>query len=95
MSKKPREALQTLDEAPPPTRGRRPIDLSSANGVLEELARLYRDARHGRLDVQRATRLGYLLTLCLRAHEVSTLERRVAALEGSGGPELDDPNPEV
>lgn len=95
MSEIPSKAAQTQDERPPPTRGRRPIDLSTPSGVMDELARLYKDARSGRLDAVRATKLGYLLSMCLRAHEVVALERRVAALEGGGGPELDDPDPGV
>ncbi len=71
MSKKPLKGCEIGEvmDALIPRRGRPPIDLSTPRGVLEELERLYRDTRHGRLDAQRATRLAYLLSLMLRAHE--------------------------
>ena len=87
--------MQCVDDTPTPTRGRPPIDLSTPTGVLDELARLYRDARHGRLQVERATKLAYLLSMCLKAHQTVTLERRVAALEGDDDIVLIDPNPDV
>ncbi len=60
------DPAEVLD-APPdkPRRGRRPIDLSTTAGVLEELSRVYRDARHGRLDVNRAAKLTFILNVAL------------------------------
>ena len=66
MSAKNSVPAEVLD-APPdkPRRGRRPIDLSTTAGVLEELSRVYRDARHGRLDVNRAAKLTFILNVAL------------------------------
>lgn len=72
-----------MDDDPTLRRGRPPIRLDTAMGCLEELARLYRDARHGRLDPSKATRLAYLLQILIRGHEVANLEARIAALEES------------
>ena len=97
MSEKATKPAETQGDggADTPTRGRPAIDLSTPTGVLDELARLYRDARWGRLKVERASKLAYLLQSLLKAHQVVVLERRVAALEGDDGIELDDPNPDV
>lgn len=79
-----------------PRRGRPPIALDTPQGVLDELARLYRDARHGRLQIDRATRLAYLLSLMLKGHQVVALERRVAALENPPDePPYYDPDPDI
>ncbi len=89
------QEIQGDDGTPAPRRGRPSIDLSTPQGVLGELERLYRDARFNRIKVERATKLVFILNSCLRAHEVVSLERRVAALEGDDGPQLIDPNPDV
>jgi hypothetical protein len=49
--------------------------------VRRELARLYRDARSGRVDAQTATRLGYLLDLLRRAIEAGDHETRLRLIE--------------
>ncbi len=82
MSDNALQAAEVPDvEDTPPRRGRPPIELSNVRGVVDELSRLYRDARHGRLDVNRAAKLAYLLQILLKAHEVATLEARINALE--------------
>lgn len=68
----------------PPSRDRR-LSLHSVVAVRRELARVYRDARAGRLPTADATRLGYLLDLMRRAIESSDLEARIAALEAERG----------
>lgn len=57
------------------------IDLRDPHAVRRELASIYRDARSGRLDSAVATRLGYLLSLLLRAFETTELQDRLEALE--------------
>ena len=76
----PTEVL-TADDHPTP-RGRRPIRLDSVQGCLEELAAVYRAAKHGRMEINRATKLAYMLQIMLRGHETAVLEARVTALEG-------------
>ncbi len=86
MSKKKPVVPEILDPVPDtPRRGRRPIDLSTTAGVLEELSRVYRDARHGRLEVNRAAKLTYILNCALKAHELVTIEARINALEDAHG----------
>lgn len=84
MSKTKLIAAEVVDEAADtPRRGRRSIDLSTTAGVLEEIARLYRDARHGRIQVERAAKLVYILNSALKAHELVTIEARINALEAT------------
>ncbi|MDE1952339.1 MAG: hypothetical protein KGL51_00460 [Betaproteobacteria bacterium] len=75
-----------MDATPTPRRGRPPIVLDTVKGCTDELGRLYRDARHGRLDESRATKLAYLLQILIRGHEVATLEARILALESTHEP---------
>ncbi|NNM66239.1 MAG: hypothetical protein HKL99_16820 [Burkholderiales bacterium] len=82
MSKKKPQAFEVvdMDNAPTPL-GRPPIKLDTVQGCLDELAAVYRAAKHGRMDVNRATKLGYLLQILIRGHETASLEARIAALE--------------
>jgi len=57
------------------------IDLRDPHAARRELAAVYRDARSGRLDSSAATRLGYLLSLLLRAFETTELQDRLEMLE--------------
>jgi hypothetical protein len=50
---------------------------SAVRGIWE----LYCLARRGRMDVQKACRLTYMLSAMVKAHEHSELERRLQALE--------------
>lgn len=59
----------------------RSIPLRTSLDVRKELARLYNDARHGRIEAGDATKLGYLLNLLRTAIETSDLEQRLTALE--------------
>ena len=86
MSKTEPQAFEVvdMDATPTPRRGGRPpIVLDTVKGCTDELGRLYRDARHGRLDVNRAAKLAYLLQILIRGHEVATLEARILALEAN------------
>jgi hypothetical protein len=61
------------------------IDLRDPHAVRRELAAVYRDTRGGRLDTSAATRLGYLLSLLLRAFETTDQQDRIEALERTIG----------
>ena len=67
----------------PPARG-----LERMAGVRRELARLYRQARGGALDVGEASKLANILQILGRMIEGSALEERLAEVErrvGEGG----------
>ena len=57
------------------------INLSTCEDIRREMARLYRDARTGRLPIGDATRLSYILVQIIKAHEIMVLEKRIDALE--------------
>ncbi|MDD2500781.1 MAG: hypothetical protein PHN92_08180 [Geobacter sp.] len=66
---------------PPPAKKNGSIPLSRLSDVRFEVARLYREARSGKLDVQNATRLAYLLQVLAKVIEGGELEKRIEALE--------------
>ncbi len=47
------------------------------------MAKVYREARRGKLPTEEATRLTYILTQIVKAHEVAVIERRIEALENA------------
>jgi hypothetical protein len=63
----------------------RRINLDSLENVRREVARLYREARSGLLPLTDATRLAFLLQVLAKLHEVTTLEKRIDALEAAHG----------
>ena len=69
--------------APDPTPSRLRLPLASVDDVRRELARLYREAKSGRRDVQDASRLAHILGTLGRMIEGADLERRIAALEAA------------
>jgi hypothetical protein len=76
----------SVDLLPPVSK----IDLRDPHAVRRELAAVYRDARSGRMDSAVATRLGYLLSLLLRAFETTELQDRLEALEQTLAPRRED-----
>lgn len=60
---------------------RRRIRLNSAGAVARELGRLYKDARHGRVEPGDATKLAYILDLLRKSLESAELEQRLEAVE--------------
>lgn len=58
--------------------------LASATDVSRELAKLYREARSGRIDVSDASRLANMLSILARILSDSELEARIEALEKRG-----------
>ena len=63
-------------EAPTPR-----INLSTSEDVRREMARVYREARSRQIEASEATKLVFILTQILRAHEQVVLEGRIADLE--------------
>lgn len=74
----------TAEEPAPSVRTVR-AKLKSIGDVAHELAKLYREARSGRLDVADASRLANMLYILSRILETSELEKRVDALEARQG----------
>ena len=67
--------IEVLD-APTPR-----INLATCEDVRREMARVYREARLKKLPISDATKLSYILTQILKAHEMMVLESRIAVLE--------------
>jgi len=63
------------------------INLATSDDVRREMAKVYRESRGGKIATSEATRLVYMLTQILKAHEVYVLEQKLLALEltHSGG----------
>ena len=68
---------ELMPPPPPPRVGR----LDSLRGVRRELARLYTDARQGRIQTGDASRLAFILATLAKILEQADLESRVAQLE--------------
>ena len=64
----------------PPARYRAKLD--SLGDVKREMAKVYREARSGILDVQDSTKLVWVLQAVGKVIESSDLEKRVEILEG-------------
>ncbi|MFM0095730.1 hypothetical protein PQQ87_08960 [Paraburkholderia nemoris] len=58
--------------------------LDSAQEVRFELAKLYRQARNGKIDVGDASKLAHMLQVLSRVIETSDIERRLEELEARG-----------
>jgi hypothetical protein len=70
---------QLLSVNPTP-RPRRP-SLKTLPEVRREMARVYRDMRHGRIEAQDGTRLTYVLTQITKTIQAAELDARVEAVE--------------
>ena len=57
------------------------LNLASCEDVRREMAKVYREARSLKLAAQEASRLIYILTQILKAHELVFLEKRLIQLE--------------
>ena len=64
-----------IDNTPPRTA------LTKLEHVRDELARVYRNARTGKIETSEGTRLTYMLVALSKIIESSELEERVRALE--------------
>lgn len=57
------------------------LNLSTSEDVRREMAKIYREARSRQIEPSEATKLVFILTQILRAHEQVVLEGRIAELE--------------
>jgi hypothetical protein len=57
------------------------LNLSTSEDVRREMARVYREARSRQIEPSEATKLVFILTQILRAHEQVVLEGRITNLE--------------
>jgi hypothetical protein len=57
------------------------LNLSTSEDVRREMAKVYREARSRQIEPSEATKLVFILTQILRAHEQVVLEERISALE--------------
>jgi hypothetical protein len=57
------------------------INLATSDDVRREMAKVYRESRGGKIATSEATRLVYMLTQILKAHEAHVLEQKLLALE--------------
>jgi hypothetical protein len=66
----------------PPRRGKRyRCELSTAQDVRREMAKVYREARSNLIDAQTGTKLVWMLQGVAKVIETSDLEKRVEELE--------------
>jgi hypothetical protein len=68
-----------IPRAPSP-RPRRP-NLQTLPDVRREMARVYREMRHGRIEAQDGTRLTYVLTQIAKIIQTTELDARIDAVE--------------
>tara|TARA_B100000405_G_scaffold302449_1_gene265777 strand:+ start:974 stop:1258 length:285 start_codon:yes stop_codon:yes gene_type:complete len=78
----PETPAETRDDAPPPSPTGKRVKLKTVGDVSREMAKLYREARNGKIDVSDASKLANMLSILSRILETSDLERRVEKLEG-------------
>jgi len=71
------ELIEALDYPTPR------INLATSEDVRREMAKVYREARLNKLPISDATKLSYILTQILKAHELMVLESRLEVLEES------------
>lgn len=57
------------------------INLSTAEDIRREMARVYREARGKTMDTNEASRLIYMLSQITKAYELGVVEKRLAELE--------------
>ena len=57
------------------------LNLSTSEDVRREMAKVYREARSRQIEPSEATKLVFILTQILRAHEQVVLEGRITDLE--------------
>jgi len=68
-------------ETLPPSKGRYRCKLDTMHDVKREMAKVYREARSGIVDIQDATKLTWCLQAVGKVIETSDLEKRIEALE--------------
>ena len=55
--------------------------LSTLTSVRQEMARVYREARHGKISAQEAARFAFILSAIGKIIEGADLEKRIAEVE--------------
>lgn len=60
------------------------VRLKTVGDVSHEMAKLYREARNGRIDVSDASKLANMLSILSRILETTDLEKRIEELEQRG-----------
>ena len=75
------EPVSTARQVPPPPPGPFVARLHNLTGVRRELAKLYTEARRGKLDPADASKLANILQILARVIEGSDLEARLSELE--------------
>jgi len=80
----PEKRTETRDDTPPPSPKGKRVKLKTVGDVSHEMAKLYREARNGKIDVSDASKLANMLSILSRVLETSDLEKRVEQLEGRG-----------
>jgi hypothetical protein len=83
-SAKPQSGWGSPPNPPSPRRKAFRAKLTTVREVQAQLARLYREARGGVIDVQDASRLANILAILGRMMADSDLEARIEALEAQG-----------
>ena len=68
-----------------PTPRRRRAQLTTLEGVRDEMARIYREMESGKRESQEGSRLVYVLTQIGKVLELTEIERRLTALEDKNG----------
>ena len=61
------------------------VNLSNPEHIRQEMARVYREARGGKIETQDATRLIYMLAQIAKAYELGVIEQRLQTLEHAQG----------
>lgn len=57
------------------------INLSTSEDIRREMAKVYRDSRSNRIVSHEGTKLIYMLSQILKAHELFVLEKKLSELE--------------
>ncbi len=57
------------------------INLSTSEDIRREMARVYRDSRLNKIASSEGTKLVYMLSQILKAHEIFVLEKKLSELE--------------
>jgi helix-turn-helix protein len=57
------------------------INLSTVEDVRREMAKVYRDSRQQKIMPSEGTKLVFMLTQILKAHELYMIEKRLSELE--------------
>ena len=87
MSKKPKNPVEKTEDSrasacigeylPAPSK----VNLANPESIRQEMARVYREARGGKLDPADATKLVYMLSQIGKLYELSVIEHRLQLLE--------------